>query len=707
MVCLFILVGCQPSSSTVISLSADAKVEQYDLYVRDDASSLIVFHSDFTAVQGAGEESHDLTKDALKISIKVSSGHYTLLVVGVIGDVVGGKPAPGATQLFWAGRVHVDGTVKVAARLLTVPPGDDADGDLWPDATNFIADVPAAATFYKNHPDLLDCDDKIDPPIGSAGSFAFKAADINPFAVEICGAGVDQDCDGKIATTCIDKDKDHDPAADCDDNDPTRHHPTDIDPFPDPPNCCGYSLGKKGTADENKDFTGDASLCPRKRCGDGIDESCRGALNDPQNDTTCVIDADCDGYPAPPQGNDCDDFDPAVHPTAIEACGSTKDLNCDGIVNGGCVPCDLDGDGFERNDPANGCPDKSDKNPGHVDCNDYDSAVSPIATAATGGTEAGGTQYQMLTSARRGLCRRVYEPTAESQTGTAKISSLGWLVGDADCNGQAYQGCPSIDCDADGDGFMNGNPNCVPSDGKFDCDDTNPTIYPGAPVSCSIGGAVELAEDCSNTPKKACSIDTDKDGDGWPSNLDCDDFDPNIHPWAVELCDGKDNDCDGFVDEGNPDTSGKPMVSADQVIGCTDSNLGECANPQGACVCSVTTPASTVDPQGRRLACPTELSGAGKPPRCFGAGQPHPQSCDAMNPKDDDCDGRVDAPVGKNLAVLGASCGTDLLQTRAGVVIGCDMTTDNCFEKCGRLPMSASWLVCSSDAICPSAGQCE
>jgi hypothetical protein len=41
----------------------------------------------------------------------------------------------------------------------------------------------------------------------------------------------------------------------------------------------------------------------------------------------------------------------------------------------------------------------------------------------------------------------------------------------------------------------------------------------------------------------------DADGDGWtPNEGDCDDSDDTVYPGAEELCDGKDNDCDGVSD---------------------------------------------------------------------------------------------------------------------------------------------------------------
>jgi len=57
-----------------------------------------------------------------------------------------------------------------------------------------------------------------------------------------------------------------------------------------------------------------------------------------------------------------------------------------------------------------------------------------------------------------------------------------------------------------------------------------------------------LACDKSGAQDSQASV-PDADGDGHGADVDCDDTDPSIYPGAVEYCDGINTDCDGGVDE--------------------------------------------------------------------------------------------------------------------------------------------------------------
>src|SRR6059058_1923769 len=134
--------GCHGPDAVLLTVTADAAVEQYQVFLHDDDAQMVVYSSGFIPVSSPGQQL-DLTKDKLKLALKLSrGGHFTLLLVGVIGELDDGKPAASATSLFWATKLHVDGPDNVTARLLTVPPGDDADGYYFPDAAAFIAHVP-------------------------------------------------------------------------------------------------------------------------------------------------------------------------------------------------------------------------------------------------------------------------------------------------------------------------------------------------------------------------------------------------------------------------------------------------------------------------------------------------------------------------------------------------------------------------------------
>ncbi len=74
-----------------------------------------------------------------------------------------------------------------------------------------------------------------------------------------------------------------------------------------------------------------------------------------------------------------------------------------------------------------------------------------------------------------------------------------------------------------------------------DCDDNDPNIYPGAKQVCNgkDNNCDGLVDD---------TVDADKDG--YSVCMDCNDKDPNVNPGAMEVPNDKvDNNCDGQVDE--------------------------------------------------------------------------------------------------------------------------------------------------------------
>lgn len=65
---------------------------------------------------------------------------------------------------------------------------------------------------------------------------------------------------------------------------------------------------------------------------------------------------------------------------------------------------------------------------------------------------------------------------------------------------------------------------------------------------------------------------------------DCDDSDPNTYPGAPEICDGKDNSCNGEIDDGLESVPcGKQLgVCAGATTSCTDAELLSCEEPDSS-----------------------------------------------------------------------------------------------------------------------------
>jgi large repetitive protein len=134
-------------------------------------------------------------------------------------------------------------------------------------------------------------------------------ANIHPGAQELCYDAIDNNCDGSVDEE------------DCSD--------ISVNPAPEDADQDGYFW------DDCNDL--DANIHPgaREVCDDAIDNNCDGSVDEEDCGDISVnpapedADQDGDGYP---HFADCNDFDAAVHPGAIESCNDAIDNNCDGVI---------------------------------------------------------------------------------------------------------------------------------------------------------------------------------------------------------------------------------------------------------------------------------------------------------------------------------------------------------------------------------------
>jgi hypothetical protein len=203
-------------------------------------------------------------------------------------------------------------------------------------------------------------------------------------------------------------------------------------------------------------------------------------------------DRDCDGDPSE---IDCNDQDPLIGPSLGEICGNAIDDDCDGAIDE-----DEDSDG----DQVTSC---------GGDCNDSDGTVHPGAREVCDGQ-------------------------------------------DNDCNGICNDG----ELDGDGDSWnvcgekIKADGSCVPEPFQ-ECNDEDPAVNPDALEVCN-----GVDDNCNGLCDDGDG-GGDVDGDGFTTCgsgglgercgdvngafADCDDGNSSIHPFADELCDGVDTNCDG------------------------------------------------------------------------------------------------------------------------------------------------------------------
>ena len=178
-------------------------------------------------------------------------------------------------------------------------------------------------------------------------------------------------------------------------------------------------------------------------------------------------------------------------------------------------------------------------------------------------------------------------------------------------------------CDADEDGFF------AVSCGGLDCDDTDPLRNPGAEEVCN-----GRDDDCNGTVDDA----VDADEDGFTICTDCDDTDASRSPGLDEICDGVDNDCDGaLLPGGEQDDDGDGFPVCDD---CDDTESR--VNPAAAEVCDgVDTNCDGVLPEDEAdddrdgvLVCDGDCDDTDP--------TVSPALFDTCDGRDDDCNGTID-----------------------------------------------------------------
>ncbi len=205
---------------------------------------------------------------------------------------------------------------------------------------------------------------------------------------------------------------------------------------------------------------------------------------------------------------------------------------------------------------------------------------------------------------------------------------------DDDCDGvvdeENADDCVLFYRDGDGDGAgVSGDSRCLCApEGKHnardggDCDDANEGVRFGGPEICdgqdnNCDGKVDEGFPDTDRDRDADCVDGDDDDDGDPDEEDCDRLDAAVHHGAQELCDGIDNNCDGRIDE----------PGAACVIYYLDADRdGFGVTTEAVCTCG---------PHGEHTAT--------EPGDCED-GDPgiRPDARELCNGLDDDCDGGVD-----------------------------------------------------------------
>ena len=338
----------------------------------------------------------------------------------------------------------------------------------------------------------------------------------------------------------------------------------------------GFSSAQYG-GDDCNDADGTVHPGATEAPYDGIDANCSGGSDN---------DADGDGYDASTvngataEGDDCNDNDDTVHPGATELCDGT-DNDCDGVIGDISSPAtdesDNDGDGFlvcandcDDTDAASnpGAAERCDEANADEDCDGSTDDGDPSATGQTDwflDDDGDGYGTANTVSSRCDQPNDYVDDATDCDDGDEGINPDTPWYGDGDEDGWGEDSDVVFQC-TQPDGYVLD---------AGDCLDTDPTLHPGAPESCN-----DIDDDCDDLvdaedpdvdPSEALWY-RDRDGDGYGDETasvttctseggyvhvasDCDDYSDTVNPGAAEVCDTQDNNCDGNIDDADPDVT--------------------------------------------------------------------------------------------------------------------------------------------------------